>query len=491
MSRNIFGLNFHFVLREIGFLLGIEAVFIFGSGILSLYYGAWDAHYLFISGGITLAGGVLLGLIGTRGRSRQIGKREGALTVTLAWIFFALFGMLPYYLSGAIPSVTNAFFETMSGLTTTGASILTDVEQMPKGLLFWRSVTQWLGGLGMIVFVLAFLPFIGVGGVAHLYDAEVSGITHDKFRPRVGQVAKRLWGIYVLLTFVLTILLWMGPMTFFDAVCHALATMSTGGFSTKNLSVAYWNSSYIDYVISIFMLIGATNFTLIYFCFKGQFKRMWRDEELRWFLGIVLFATLVVTAGLMITNQMQGVDLAFRHALFQVTTIISTTGFSTSNFIVWGPFFWIVFCLLMLISGCAGSTSGGMKTVRLVVLAKNTGNEFQKQIHPRAILPVRLNQHVVSVDVVQRILAFAFLYIVIVLLSCLFFTMTGMGFEESFGSALTAMSNTGPGLGIVGPAGNFADIPVVSKWFFSFLMITGRLEIFTVLMLFAPAFWKK
>lgn len=488
---NRLGLNLRFISKEMGFILALESFFLFLSAFIAFMYDSWETKYLVISGGITLLGGVALTLIGHKATGKNIGRREGVVTVTSAWFLFCIFGMLPYYISGAIPSLTDAFFETMSGLTTTGSTILPDVEVLPKGLLFWRCFTQWIGGLGMIVFVLAFLPLLGGGGAAHLFDAETTGITHDKFRPRVGQVAKRLWGIYTGLTLILMFLLWLGPMDFFDSICHALATLSTGGYSTKQASIAYWDSSYVDCIVIIFMLIGSINFSLFYFCLKGNFKRLIKDEELHWYLSIIGFATVLVSIVLLVTGQMHHVGETFRNALFQVVSVISTTGFATADYVAWGPFFWVTFTLLMLVCGCGGSTSGGMKTVRIMVLAKNTINEFNKQIHPRAVLPVRINGAAISVDVVHRILAFAFLYMLLILVSLLFFTLTGMGFEESWGATLSGISNAGPGLGTLGPNGSFAEMPVIAKWYYSFLMITGRLEIFTVLILFTPGFWKR
>ncbi len=489
--KNNSWLNWHFVFRVLGFVLIMESLFIFLSSGISFYYKDWDKYSLLFLGGITFVIGTILVLSGSKEKAiKNIGKREGFLTVALSWMLFAIFGSLPYYITGAIPSVTDAFFETMSGVTTTGSTILTDIEALPKGLLFWRSITQWLGGLGMIVFYLALLPLLG-GGATQLYDAETTGITHDKFRPRVGQVAKRLWIIYLILTLILTTLLWLGPMDFFDAICHSMTTLSTGGYSTKQDSIAHWNSSYIDYTVTIFMFVGSINFSLLYFLFKGNIRKLLKDEELRWFLIIVVAATVLVTVYLVEDLHMSEHVISFRAAVFQVVSIISTTGFATGDYVAWGPFYWIIFLLLMLVCGCAGSTSGGLKMVRLVVLAKNTLNEFQKQIHPRAVVPVRLNGIVLSNDVVQKVVAFTFLYIVLILISGIFFTLSGMGFEESLGASVTAISNTGPGLGASGPTGCFADIPTVSKWYMAFLMLVGRLEIFTILVLFTPGFWKK
>ncbi len=487
------GLDIHFRLisKELGFILGLEALLIFLSALVSVYFKETTAMYIWISGGITLVAGISMSWYGYGTTAKSIAKKDSMLTVTLSWLLFSIFGMLPYYLSGAIPSITDAFFETMSGLTTTGSSILTNVEIMPKGLLFWRSLTQWIGGLGMIVFILAFLPMIAGGGSTHLYEDEATGISHDKFRPRIGQVAKRLWIIYLIFTIALAGLLYLGPMNLFDAFCHAFSTMATGGYSTKNASIAYWDSAYIDYVISIFMLIGAINFTLWYFFFKGNFKRLLKDEEFRWFLSIVVIVCLIVTIGLSYNNTYGSFSESFRVSFFQVISIFSTTGFSIANFTQWGPFFLLIFSFLMLICGCGGSTSGGLKVIRFVILCKNAMNEFIRQIHPKAIIPVRVNGNSVSHHVVQRVLAFAFLYMSTILVSVGIFTATGIRFEDAWGVSLSGIGNIGPGFGAFGTSGNYASMTDFAKWYYSFLMIAGRLELFTVLILFTPGFWKK
>lgn len=484
------GLNWRFILKVLGFTLSSESLFLFLSATVSFYYEDWDALAFLISGIISLLCGIALILSGTKEKVKTVGKRESFLTVSLVWLFFSIFGAFPYYISGAIPNWTDAFFESVSGLTTTGATILTNIDDIPRGLLFWRSLSQWLGGMGVIVFSLALLPLIG-DGAAQLFDAETTGITHDKFRPRVTAVAKRLWGIYTGLTILLFFLLYAGPMDFFDSLCHAFTTISTGGYSTKQASIAHWNSTYTDCVIIIFMLIGGINFSLFYFLFKRNFKKVTQNEELKWYLLIVLIATIIITLALVKDNIFDGHFESLRTALFQVASIITTTGFATGDFVQWGPFYWIIFLLLMTICGCAGSTSGGLKTIRLVVLCKNTWNEFGKLIHPKAVIPVRMNGSVLSFDVVQRTMAFTALYVILILLSSLLFSMTGMKFEEAFGAAITAISNTGPGLGSNGPSGSFANISPFAKWYMSFLMLIGRLEIFTVLILFTPGFWKR
>ncbi len=489
---NKFDIHFRLISKEMGFILGLEAILIFLSALVSEYYHEPVAKYIWLSGGITFATGFLLSWYGYGTTVKNIAKKDSILTVTLSWVFFSIFGTLPYYISGAIPSITDAFFETMSGLTTTGSSILTDVEAMPKGLLFWRSLTQWIGGLGMIVFVLAFIPLIvGGGGSSHLFEEEATGVLHDKFRPKIGQIAKRLWLIYLAFTVTLMILLILGPMNIFDACCHALTTMATGGFSTKNISIAYWDSTYIDYVLSIFMLIGSINFTLWYFFFKGNFKKMFKNEELKWFLSIAGISTLIIAGGLLYMEEYNNFFQSFRFSLFQVSTLFSSTGFATADFVQWDSFFLVIISFLMIIGGCGGATSGGLKVIRFVILCKSALNEFSKQIHPKAIIPVRINGNAVSYNIVQRVLAFAFLYTITILISIGVFTATGIEFEDAWGVALSGVGNIGPGFGEFGPAGNFSTMTDFAKWYYSFLMIVGRLELFTVLILFTPGFWKK
>lgn len=483
-------LNVRFIVKMLGMMFILETFFMLAATVVAFLYGGDDFYPLLLSGGIMFGVGVLCYGLCYNANEYSAGRREGMLVVSLTWVLLSLFGMLPFYLGGYIDTVVDAYFETMSGFTTTGATILTDIDSLPHGILFWRSLTQWQGGIGIVVFTIALLPIFGTNAVV-MFDEETSGVTHERFRPRVTQVAKRLWGVYVLLTLCAIGLFWLGPMDLFDSVNHAFTSIATGGFSTKNASIGFWHSAYIEYVAMLFMFLGSVNMTLIYFCFGGHFTKLLKDEEFRWFCGFVGVAVFVVALWLWLTGLMPDVLSAFRSAAFQVITLISTCGFATDDYIQWGPFFWTVALVLMFVCGCAGSTSGGLKMGRFVILVKNLTNEFKKQTHPHAIIPVRMNGHVLSDSVVHRVLAFVFAYITLAVVSCLVLTMDGVGFTESIGAVISAISNIGPGLGQQGPVGNFAEIPVVSKWFLSFLMMTGRLEIFTVLTLLAPDFWKQ
>lgn len=483
-------LNVRFIFKMLGIMFVLETLFMLAATAVAFIYKGDDFLPLALSSGILLLAGILLYAIGFKANEHTAGRREGMLTVTLTWLLFSFFGMLPFYLGGYIDNITDAYFETMSGFTTTGSTILTNIEALPKGILFWRSLTQWQGGIGMIVFTVALMPIFGVGA-SQMFDAETPGITHERFRPRITQVAKRLWGVYLFLTILLAFLLWLGPMDIYDAVNHSMTCVSTGGYSTKNASIAYWNSPYIEYIISIFMCIGATNMTLIYFFMNGKVMKLLKDEETIWFYAIVVFAVAVTFIWIYFNGIVTDVELAFRQAFFQVTSIISTCGFATADYIPWGPFFWMFALLLMMICGCAGSTSGGLKTGRVAILVKNLFNEFKKQTHPHAIIPVRMNGRVLSSELVHRVLAFAFIYVGLMMLTSFILLADGVGFEEALGASVSAVSNTGPGLGSCGPIYNFSDFPDLSKWVLSFAMMTGRLELFTVLTILLPGFWKQ
>lgn len=481
--------NYRFVIKTIGFLLIIESLFMMAAAVVSFYSHEASGDALLKGSVITFFSGAFIRLLGTEEYSRPIGKRESFFMVAISWVILSAFGMLPYYFSGEIPDISNAYFETISGLTATGATILTDIESMSKGLLFWRSLTQWMGGLGIVVFVATILPM--GGNAAQLYDAEVTGIGYDRFHPRVSQIAKRLWMVYIFLTVLLVLLLWLGPMNLFDSLCHAFTTISTAGFSTKQASIAYWDSAYIEYVIVIFMFIGGINFPLIYFFMKGEPKKLLKNEEFRWYVLIVLLFVALIAFGLFYSGKIGEAERAFRVSLFQVVSLITTTCFSTENFMNWGAFYQFLVVIFMLCGACAGSTAGGIKVVRIIILCKNSVNEFKRQVHPNAILPIRLNGRVISIDIVTKVLAFIFLYLGILIFSCLVLSLSGMGFENSLGAAVSCLGNVGGGLAEIGNNGHFSEVPTVSKWYLSFLMLTGRLELFTVLSLFMPAFWRR
>jgi trk system potassium uptake protein TrkH len=485
-------LNVRFIIKMLGSMFLLETILMLPAAGVAFLYGEGDLRPLLLSCSILFAAGLLFYVACRRANEQEAGYREGMLIVALTWTLLSLLGMLPFYLGGYIDNITDAYFETMSGFTTTGASILRDVEALPHGILLWRSLTQWQGGIGVVVFTVALLPLFG-GGASQMFDAETTGrgIAHERFRPRVTQVAKRFSGIYLLLTVALTFLLWIGDMNVFDAVNHALATVSTGGYSTKSASIGFWHSSYIEYTIALFMLTGSVSMTLLYFFFKGNFRKLLADEELRWFLFLILLFVCITTVWIWSNNLTDGFGESFRVAVFHVISLISSTGFMTVDYLSWGSFFWFIALILMFIGGCTGSTSGGLKVGRFVIIHKNMSNVFLKQMHPNAVLPVRMNGHAVSSDNVYRCLAFTFVYLSLIVAGSLMLTFNGVDFDGAIGASISAISNIGPGLGEQGPAGNYADMTVLSKWTLSFLMMVGRLELFTVLTIFLPSFWKQ
>ena len=457
--------------------------------IVSVYYEDGQWHTLLLSGVFTIIAGMLARLFTRSQGNGGLNKRDGYLVVTTGWLAMSFFGTLPYLISGEIPSFTDAFFETLSGFTTTGASILNDIEAMSKGILMWRSLTQWIGGMGIIVLTVAILPLLGIGGM-QLFVAEAPGVTPDKLKPRITDTAKRLWLIYLGLTILEAVLLKLGGMSYFDAVNHALTTMATGGFSTKQASIAYFGSPFIQYVIIIFMFLAGTNFTLTYFGIHGQFKRVWRNEEFRFYLGLSIgFAVLITIVVYVVTGD--SFETSFRNSLFQLVSIITTTGYVTADYTSWASLLTVIFFMFMFIGASAGSTAGGVKVVRHIILLKNSVMELRRQLHPAAVLPVRLNKVAVSSEITFNIMAFMIIYFMVFALGSILFSALGYDFNTSVGAVATCLGNIGPGFGKVGPVDNFAFITAPGKWILSFLMLLGRLELFTVLILFTPYYWTK
>ncbi|PIF02417.1 MAG: potassium transporter [Draconibacterium sp.] len=481
-------MNLKIIFRVLGFLLIIEGIAMFLALLVSLIYFEHDIKAFILAILLNLVLGISISFA-TRNAVKDIGKREGYIIVSLVWIVFSFFGAVPFVLSGSIPDFTNAFFETMSGFTTTGSSILDNIEALPHGILFWRSIIQWLGGMGIIVLSLAILPVFGIGGM-QLFAAEVPGPAPDKISPRIRQTAKTLWVIYLGFTVAEILLLWIGGMTLFDAVCHSFTTMATGGFSTKQASIAHWQSPFIHYVIIIFMFLAGTNFTLSYLALKGKFKTVLKDEEFKYYSYFILGFTLLIFIGLLISTNLN-IETAFRDSLFQVVSIITTTGYATADYLTWIPVLTILIFAMFFFGGSAGSTGGGIKIMRIVLLFKNSYYELRRLIHPKAIIPVKFNRHSVDSKIITNILAFFMLYFFIFGFSTVVFTLIEPNLETSMGAVATCLGNIGPGLGKVGPAENFMHIKPAGKWFLSFLMLLGRLELFTVLVLFSPAFWKK
>lgn len=476
------------IYRIMGFLLLIETAMLICCGGVSLFYKEDDLNSFLLSSAITAFVGVIMLAIG-KGAERSLNRRDGYVIVSIAWIAFSIFGMLPFYIGGYIPSVTDAFFETMSGFSSTGATIMNNIESMPHGILFWRAMTQWIGGLGIVFFTIAVLPIFGMGGI-QVFAAEASGPTHDKVHPRIGVTAKWIWGIYAGMTGTLIILLVFGGMGLFDSICHAFTTTSTGGFSTKQTSIEYYHSPYIDYVISVFMFLSGVNFTLLLLMFNGKIKKFIHDAELKFYFISVAFFTLFIAFWLYHTSSM-GAEEVFRKSLFQVISLQTSTGFATANYMLWPSILWGCLLIVMIIGACAGSTTGGIKCIRMVILFKVAKNEFKHILHPNAVLPVRVNKQVISPSIQSTVLAFTFLYAIIAIVSILIMMGFGVGFLESVGTVISSIGNMGPGLGTCGPAFSWSELPDPAKWLLSFLMLLGRLELFTVLLLFSSDFWRK
>ncbi|MBL87376.1 MAG: potassium transporter [Winogradskyella sp.] len=493
-------LNYKIIFHFFGLLLLFNGGFMMLATLISLIYKDGVTLNLFLASLSTLLlGGVAM--YGTKNHSKEMNKREGYIVVAFGWIVMSLTGTLPYMATESIPTFTEAFFETISGYTTTGASILNDIEILPEGVLFWRSMTHWIGGMGIIVLAIAILPLLGVGGM-QLFAAEAPGPGGDKLHPRITDTAKRLWLIYFGYTVAETILLQVAGMSFFDAINHALSTLSTGGFSTKNASVAYWNDNpAIQYIIIFFMFLAGTNFVLSYYLFKGKVSKIIQDDEFKLYFKFIAIFTIIAASLIYFRADISKstiahpmvfgeAESAIRHALFQVLTVITTTGFVSADYTMWTPFLTVFFFGLMFLGGSAGSTSGGVKVVRHLILIKNGFLEFKRSLHPNAILPVRYNTKSISKDIVFNVLGFFILYMLSFIIGALVFSMFQMDFESAIGLSASSLGNVGPALGDFGPVNNYAALPPLGKWWASFLMLIGRLELFTVLIIMTPFFWR-
>lgn len=468
------------------FFLGLSMAAPLG---VSLFFG--DSCTLGLSFALLttcLLGGVFF-FFTKRRKDEQLNHRDGVAIVTLGWIMAGLVGALPYLFSGAIPDFTNAYFESVSGFTTTGASIITEIESLPEGILLWRSLTQWLGGMGIIVLSIAILPFLGIGGM-QLYKAEIPSPVVDKLKPRISETARVLWKIYVLITLLQIILLFAGGMSFFDSVCHAFCTMPTGGFSTQNASIAQYNNAYFDFVIAIFMLLAGINFSLHYRLLKGDLKIFGKDSECRVFLIIVGVFILLITLDLYGVVY-KSLSEAFRFAVFQVSSIITTTGFVSADYEKWPDFSQAILLTCMFFGAMAGSTGGGIKIVRLILMAKHSYQQVFNIIHPHAVTTVKLGGKPVSTEVLSSVWGFFILYMGLFVVASLFMAALGLDLVSAFSSVAASIGNIGPGFGIVGPIRNYLEIPTAGKWVLISCMLLGRLEIYTVIVLLVPEYWRK
>ena len=481
-------MRWKYTLHILGVLILFVGVSMFFPFVYALGNMDGSEQALGVSCAVTSLTGLAMHLLFRRQQVHTVNHREGMVIVSLGWAAAGLFGALPFYFCG-FESFTNAVFESLSGFTTTGASILTDIEAVPRGLLLWRSLTHWLGGMGIIVLSIAILPFLGVGGM-QLYKAEVPGPVPDKLRPRIKDTATSLWQVYVLFTFVEGVLLYCGGMDLFESVCHAFGTMATGGFSTRNTSVAAYGSAYIDYVITVFMFLAGVNFALHFQVVRGRPLALWKDPEFRFFGVVVLLFTLVVTFSEYLTSYDTLAD-AFRFSSFQVVSILTTTGFATADYELWAPLAQVLLFFCMFLGGCAGSTSGGIKCMRVMILFKQAYRELFRLVHPRAIVPVKWGNKQVKPEVLNGVWGFFILFMGLFVFAVLMLAAMGVDVLTSISAVVACIGNIGPGLGEVGPTDNFAHIPAAGKWVLTFCMVLGRLEIYTVLVLFVPEFWRK
>lgn len=478
-------LNFKLIARVISLNLFIlSASFLICIGIAYMYS---ENLYPFIESGlIAISIGLILFFVSRKvDADEDIQKKDAYFTVTISWVILGLIGSLPYLFSGAIPSFTNALFESVSGFTTTGSSILTDIESLPKSILFWRSLTHWIGGIGIILLVIIILPSLKIGGY-HLFTSESS--FQDKIKPKIRQVGIRLLMIYFGLTAIETVLLLLGKMNLFESVCHAFGTIATGGFSPKNTSIADY-SPYIQYVIMIFMLLAGTNFIIHYYLIKREFARIKENEELKFYLFLIFIIGGIITAILFFQTG-KPLETSFRESFFQVISIITCTGYASADYLIWPQFAWVLIFFSMFLGGSMGSTAGGIKMVRHLIVFKNIKSMFRQLIYPHAITPVRVNNKILTNETNNSTLSFIVLYFITFFIGTILMIALGLDWQTSSSSVATCMAGIGPGIGTVGPASNFAHIPEIGKILLSFFMILGRLEIYTVIILFTRNFWK-
>ena len=484
-------MRWRYVLYVIGALVACVGLTMLSALAFSAYYNDAGLWPLAESCVVTVGcGGLMFLVFRERGGSKALNHREGMAIVALGWVAAGMFGALPFWLGGTFTSFTDCLFESLSGFTTTGSSVLVDIEVVPKGLLFWRSMTHWLGGMGIIVLSLAILPFLGIGGM-QLYKAEVPGPVPDKLKPRIKDTATVLWKVYLLLSAAETLLLMIGGMDLFDGLCHTFGTMATGGFSTRNASVAAFQSAYIDWVITAFMVIAGINFSLHYLVLIGQPAKMFKDPEFRFFLALFGGITVIIAIFVLAAGDYHSVADAARYGAFQVASILTTTGFATADYEAWPPVTQALLLFCMFVGGCAGSTGGGMKVMRIQLLLKRSYHELFRLIHPRSVMQVKFGKAVVSDDVISSIWGFFLLWLMLFTVCSFIVASTGVDVVTSFSATLACIGNIGPGLGNVGPTDNYAHLPELAKVVLVFCMLLGRLEIYTVLVLFVPEFWRK
>lgn len=480
-------MNITAILNIIGHVMKYEIILLLIPFFVALFYGQGDANAFLYT--VLLMIPIALILIKIKGKKNEIYAKEGFLTVGLAWIVISFFGALPFVFSGAIPSLVDAFFETSSGFTTTGASILTEIQSLPKGILFWRSFTHWVGGMGFLIFILALMPTFS-GNTIHLLKAESPGPTPGKIVPKIKQTAKILYAIYFVLTLIETIFLKSAGLSWYDSIIHALGTAGTGGFSNMNASVAAFNNPAVEWIITIFMLLFGVNFVLYFQLIRGNVKAFFKSEELKWYL-IAVFASIIIIAVNIIPFNHGDVTKSIRDSAFQVSSIVTTTGYATVNFNLWPTLSKVILIMLMFMGAMAGSTGGGIKTIRIVIIFKAIRREIDKILHPRRVKSVKIDGNLVEEETISGVFLFIFAYIIISLIAIFIVSFDNFDVTTTVTSVIATLSNIGPGLEMVGPAGNFSAFSDLSKLVLSFCMLAGRLEIYPMLILFSPSLWKK
>ena len=481
--------RFGLVLNRTSLVLVCIVPFMLTAVPFSLYYRTDDIPAILLAAGATLIASLATYLLTSK--EGEANHKEGILITTLGWILAAGFGALPFYFYGTFPTYTDCYFEAMSGFTTTGASVLAEIEKQPAGILFWRSLTHWIGGMGIVVLSLAILPALGAGGM-QLFKAEVPGPTADKLVPRLRDTAKRLYVVYTIISAVEVVFLLAGGMSLFDSLTHMFGTMGTGGFSPKNSSVGHYQSAYVDLVIAAFMFVAGANFLLHYNAMaRRDFKAYLTDEEFRFYSGIVGFFTLTVSLNLLIQNTYPTLLLALRHSLFSVVSIITTTGFATEDFEKWPTYGHYVLLFLMFVGGCAGSTGGAIKCVRVWMLLKIAANHVFRIVHPKAVRTIRYNDRIVAAEVLAGTQSMFVLYMAVFILSSLALAWLGHDALTAISAVAATLGNVGPGLGTVGPVDNYSHFSLTAKWICIFCMLVGRLEVYSVVVLFFPEFWRK
>ena len=475
------------LLRVQGFLLLIEGMFMLLVIPVTYFHHGINAFSIPFSAFITVLTGLVLCFSTRKKRGQRINHREGVITICLSWLVLSVFGGLPFLLSKSVPNFTDAFFEALSGFTTTGATILTNIEGVSKDILLWRSMTQWIGGLAIIVFAVVLIPFLSVGGM-QLFMTEMNGINYDKLHPRIMHTAKRLWGLYIFITLLEALLLYLGDMDWFDALCHSLTTISSGGFSTRTSSLSGY-SNYSQIVVTFFMILSGCNFTLLLIALVRNPMALFKNEEFKHFLTLILTISTLLAVALVFMTEMK-VGSAIRSSFFSVASVLTTTGFYVSDYTLWPVGLWGVLLLLMFIGACSGSTSGGIKIIRHLIFVKNAFLELKRIIHPNAVIPVKINKKSISKNVIFKTMTFVFVYFFIFVIGTVILLTLGIDFNTSIGASLATLSNLGTGIGSVGPYGTYAFLPQVAKWVLVIFMLLGRVELFTLISIFSRNFWK-